>query len=226
MASSHESKARPGRSQSYLRKGTQREIFPVQDTRRRSSRVLSLGGVTNGTVRYRPQHPCVHACMPIHCLVLFYASLVLHYSVISWITARDHHPLQASNPNVVRNSTYMHAGSSADQLVFARQAGEARMHAGRQAKAKQSKPSFERHAGLGEMLSGGFTTGGGHPAMRSLASASCVLRLCFPPYTAPLSYSPRACRLQVEVFVMRPSPLAPVGLCSSLAMHSCGRGRS
>ena len=66
------------------------------------------------------------------------------------------------------------------------------MHAGRQAKAKQSKPSFERHAGLGEMLSGGFTTapgGGGHPTTRSLASAStCVLRLCFhhTPYTPEL----------------------------------------
>lgn len=225
MASSHESKARPGRSQSYLRKGTQREIFPVQDTRRRSSRVLSLGGVPNGTVRYRPQHPCVHACMPTHCLVLFYAILVLHYSVISSITARAHHPLQASNPNVVRNSTYMQADLLISSFSRGKPGRHVCMQAGRQSKASPLS-SGTQVLGRCSVVDSLLVVVTRRCVRLRLRLASCVLRLCFPPYTAPLSYSPRACRLQVEVFVVRPSLLAPVGLCSFLAVHSCGLGRS
>jgi hypothetical protein len=227
VAGSHESKARPGRSQSQGHTASDPPRFS-QDTRRRSSRVCPWEA--SQTVRYRPQHACISACMPIVLSCSTYAILVLHYSVIPLIrsiTARAHHPHQALDPNVPR--TY--SCRLISQLVFAKQTGEA-------CRQKQSKasPLSSGTQVLGRWsVVDSFVDRSGHPATRSLASApaSCVLRLCFPPYIAPLSYSPRACRLQVEVFVMRPSLLlgpcralfVSLGLAGWLTRSCCGLDR-
>lgn len=190
MAGSHESKARPGRSQSQ---GHTASDFPrfSQDTRRRSSRVCPWeASQRDGTVQTTTS---MHACMPITTTtVLFYAILVLHYSVIRSITARAHHPHQALDPNVPRTYSCRQPGLLISQLVFAKQTGAGR-HAGMQAKPqKQSKASplssGTQVLGRWSVLDS-FVDRSGHPATRSLASAStCVLRLCFhhTPYTPEL----------------------------------------
>lgn len=121
---------RPDR-EGHSPKGTQHQISPVSPKTRTEGRAVSAPGRRhNGTVRCRPQHPCMHA----HYFCLVYAILVLHYSVIRSITVRAHHPHQGLDPKVPR--TYS-CRQPADQLVSARQTGEARRHA-RKSKAKQA----------------------------------------------------------------------------------------
>ena len=204
MAGSHESKARPGRSQFQ---GHTASDFPrfSQDTRRRSSRVCPWeASQRDGTVQTTTS---MHLCMHAHCPVLFY---IRHSRVALFGDSIDNgsgSPSPSGPRPECPSYVLMQAAWPADQPARFRETNRG----GVQAKAKQSKPSFERDTGLGEMVSGGLTRGpwwSPGDAFACVCACFCVLRLCFQPYTAPLSYSPRACsRLQVEMFVMRPSLL-------------------
>ena len=134
---------RPAR-EGHSSKGTQHQTSPVSPKTRAEGRAVSVPGRPhNGTVRYRPQHPCTYACMPIVLSCSTHAILVLHYSVIPLIrsiTARAHHPHQALDPNVPR--TY--SCRLISQLVFAKQTGEARRHACRQSRKSKAKQALFR----------------------------------------------------------------------------------
>ena len=183
---------RPAR-EGHSSKGTQHQTSPVSPKTRAEGRAVSVPGRPhNGTVRYRPQHPCTYACMPIVLSCSTYAILVLHYSVIRSITARAHHPHQALDPNVPRTYSCRQPGLLISQLVFAKQTGAGR-HAGMQAKPQKQSKASPLSSGtqvLGRWsVVDSFVDRSGHLATRSLASAStCVLRLCFhhTPYTPEL----------------------------------------
>lgn len=137
---------RPAR-EGHSPKGTQHQIPPrfSQDTRRRSGRVCPWEA--SQTVRYRPQHACISACMPIVLSCSTYAILAV-IPLIRSITARAHHPHQALDPNVPR--TY--SCRLISQLVFAKQTGEARRHACRQSRKSKAKQALFRagHRSLGD----------------------------------------------------------------------------